>query len=107
MRPLHVVAPGIFQSTSPVRGTTGLFKQGITSVRISIHVPREGDDHRRLQGLDGTWQFQSTSPVRGTTILHVCGVSQHNISIHVPREGDDIDIQKTSQKPMHFNPRPP
>ena len=34
----------VFQSTSPVRGTTPMAKR-IANVRpISIHVPREGDD---------------------------------------------------------------
>ena len=38
----------LFQSTSPVRGTT----EGLSAVRhgqrISIHVPREGDDRSAL-----------------------------------------------------------
>ena len=33
-----------FQSTSPVRGTTVKFLKLFLSMRISIHVPREGDD---------------------------------------------------------------
>ena len=33
-----------FQSTSPVRGTTHYFFAIINITKISIHVPREGDD---------------------------------------------------------------
>ena len=35
---------GEFQSTSPVRGTTGQRWQRSGHYNISIHVPREGDD---------------------------------------------------------------
>ena len=35
----------VFQSTSPVRGTTELAKQPLNAGGISIHVPREGDDY--------------------------------------------------------------
>ena len=34
----------IFQSTSPVRGTTLFLFMLLSSLSISIHVPREGDD---------------------------------------------------------------
>ena len=59
---------GQFLSTSPARGTT-LYKVFISYRQpyISIHVPREGDDLRRVQR-------------RGDA---------GGISIHVPREGDD------------------
>ena len=56
----------IFQSTSPVRGTTG-----------------------RLQIRQYTDKFQSTSPVRGTTAEYLALKNGVIISIHVPREGDD------------------
>ena len=73
-----------FQSTSPVRGTTGFGAPMLEANLISIHVPREGDDNHN-------------------------GVSQHNIyiSIHVPREGDDCNITKCTIRRNHFNPRPP
>ena len=37
----------IFQSTSPVRGTTARLIDGVVVNLISIHVPREGDDNLR------------------------------------------------------------
>ena len=55
-----------FQSTSPVRGTTAGRDPGGEHGGISIHVPREGDDH---------WNR--------------CVYEPNRISIHVPREGDD------------------
>src|SRR5699024_5849690 len=87
-----------------------------TQTRISIHVPREGDDHRSLAFLlrrlrflstspaRGTTnregrlsmenEFLSTSPARGTTILRRISGRRRNISIHVPREGDDrLDLR--------------
>ena len=68
MRLLRVVAPAMrFQSTSPVRGTTS--------------IPARS----RSSGL-----FQSTSPVRGTTRGKKWADRMLLISIHVPREGDDI-----------------
>ena len=56
----------LFQSTSPVRGTTPILKDGDITLVISIHVPREGDDF---------------------VVRMVAG--GQDISIHVPREGDD------------------
>ena len=44
MRPWPVEVAAIFQSTSPVRGTTGLCTDVQELKSISIHVPREGDD---------------------------------------------------------------
>ena len=56
-----------FQSTSPVRGTTPILKDGDLTLVISIHVPREGDDDMAKYGCEDKRVFQSTSPVRGTT----------------------------------------
>ena len=58
----------LFQSTSPVRGTT---------VKI-------------FQIRPSPCEFQSTSPVRGTTLIVCLLVPEPHISIHVPREGDDM-----------------
>ena len=38
-----------------------------TSIRISIHAPREGGDEKRSHGWSRRWQFQSTPPARGAT----------------------------------------
>ena len=62
-------ARNIFQSTCPARGTTSRVTGHILSPFISIHVPREGHDHRRQYQDGGTSTFQSTCPARGTTLL--------------------------------------
>ena len=82
------------------------------SLRISIHVPRVGDDPFGCSSVMLSSPFQSTSPVWGTTGSCAkdhsytsdfnprppCGGRHHNvlfspknfhISIHVPRVGDD------------------
>ena len=78
-----------FLSTSPARGTTTTSSSVCLPTKISIHVPREGDDtnyfckkrlciisiHVPREGDDGKVIFR----VRET----------RPISIHVPREGDD------------------
>ena len=56
-----------FQSTSPVRGTTIAPTLLSRSMTISIHVPREGDDPTSMWPCPRRSSFQSTSPVRGTT----------------------------------------
>ena len=73
-----------FQSTSPVRGTTALCASLELSADISIHVPREGDD-------------QQTGEKEVDFI----------ISIHVPREGDDTNPHASIWVICYFNPRPP
>ena len=75
----------LFQSTSPVRGTTAAASGLGQAHTISIHVPREGDDHFPLVVQVIRLGFQSTSPVRGTTSGHYVQISY------------DAD----------FNPRPP
>ncbi len=74
----------IFQSTSPVWGTTGGGGGVLLNEWISIHVPRVGDDF-------------------GCIILAV----NQTISIHVPRVGDDLGKLVTCRNIPHFNPRPP
>ena len=73
-----------FQSTSPVRGTTGWYQAYVQLANISIHVPREGDDNQM--------------PEKIVNIL---------ISIHVPREGDDQHGPIQPHGRTDFNPRPP
>ena len=75
----------LFQSTSPVRGTTVLFSTlAVVRLLISIHVPREGDDPILKDG--------------DITLA---------ISIHVPREGDDKRVFCFCPDHPDFNPRPP
>ena len=78
------------------------------AAKISIHVPREGDDvpllvHREIIAL-----FLSTSPARGTTRVFAVAVASDGISIHVPREGDDAEpIKQALLFLVDFYPRPP
>ena len=97
----------VFQSTSPVRGTTVILKQRIPVVNISIHVPREGDDGNKVVGWPRLKEFQSTSPVRGTTFTPLLASYSVTISIHVPREGDDPLTAWIPPLTPYFNPRPP
>ena len=79
----------LFQSTSPVRGTTRPAVFFHAKQHISIHVPRAGDDVPNGRVLHLHLEFQSTSPVRGTTVAPRRHERTQAISIHVPRAGDD------------------
>ena len=65
--------------------------------RISIHVPRMGDDRRSpISWSDRpSMRFLSTSPVWGTTAVQHNALqdAQAQISIHVPRMGDDAGFR--------------
>ena len=78
-----------FLSTYPVRGTTLVCPQRLTSVHISIHVPRAGYDPVILFALRVDMKFLSTYPVRGTTAGDTVEFTVRRISIHVPRAGYD------------------
>ena len=100
-----------FLSTSPARGTTPVLGVGMYLIRISIHVPREGDDcsvrcapapgrdfyprpprgGRRAGALDDLARGNFyPRPPRGGRLLAVQSYAPTLlISIHVPREGDD------------------
>ena len=80
----YIATLSLFQSTSPVRGTTLLGVLSPHLLHISIHVPREGDD------------FTAPVPSR-----------PNRISIHVPREGDDKAQITNGIRLADFNPRPP
>ena len=106
--------PGIsnlFQSTFPLRGTTGAHDGLCVEPVISIHVPLAGNDkwqpaeiwllqisvHVPLAGNDvgavvqvvADALFQSTFPLRGTTVAQISNDSADGISIHVPLAGND------------------
>ena len=104
-------SPGYFYPRPPRGGRQLLPFFLLLSAKISIHVPREGDDLSRLcgfficrisihvprEGDDGDFVndrvfrriFLSTSPARGTTDVRKNIGDWEDISIHVPREGDD------------------
>ena len=74
-----------FLSTSPVWGTTAADALIHHRLRISIHVPRMGDDPREAVVCRG----------------------DVDISIHVPRMGDDSRRAKKQTITYYFYPRPP
>ena len=57
--------------------------------RISIHIPRVGDDIRQTRANHKAKEFQSTSPVWGMTREDWDEGTPYIISIHIPRVGDD------------------
>ena len=61
----------------------------IRILRISIHIPRVGDDQKQAASLTVPKVFQSTSPVWGMTLPVVSRGGSLAISIHIPRVGDD------------------
>ena len=115
-RPLSAVrpvVPGVFQSTLPVWGATGMVPLISSPVAISIHAPRVGSDHvnhvpavlalgisihaprvgsdcNRLFSSMLRRAFQSTLPVWGATSVHVSDRGGGGISIHAPRVGSDV-----------------
>ena len=136
MAPCHLLTSiALFLSTSPAWGTTCTWPPGawplrnfyprpprggrrgrstddIIAERISIHVPRVGDDRKHLPpgqvvtvflSTSPAWGttpapaarggaeriFLSTSPAWGTTPTEVMLMTYEDISIHVPRVGDD------------------
>ena len=81
----------VFQSTTPVRGSTARLLIFCGTVIISIHDPRAGIDRLWSSPSGMQREFQSTTPVRGSTLwsnLH--SPTCMKISIHDPRVGIDI-----------------
>ena len=84
-----VAGTAVFQSTSPVRGTTTpVLAQG-QDFQISIHVPREGDDFFVLFVHGVAVVISIHVPREGDDLAVLLQHLAHPISIHVPREGDD------------------
>ena len=78
-----------FLSTSPAWGTTVSCVSSSTDQRLSIHVPRVGDDAIMPSTSLHWFSFLSTSPAWGTTLAFLHGSLAVTLSIHVPRVGDD------------------
>ena len=81
----------VFQSTTPVRGSTCRLPMSPPHRCISIHDPRAGIDRLWSSPSGMQREFQSTTPVRGSTLwsnLH--SPTCMKISIHDPRVGIDI-----------------
>ena len=74
-----------FQSTSPARGTTLAAVRILRATRISIHVPREGDD------------YSGTQPTP---------LGNH-FNPRPPRGGRPANLDSSRLLAHYFNPRPP
>ena len=79
----------LFQSTSPARGTTHSGVVVFYRHKISIHVPREGDDHPAGSQCSSLQDFNPRPPRGGRRAVDDDPEQPLDISIHVPREGDD------------------
>ena len=101
------------QSNFQRRGRTPVSESLRNRLRISIHIPRVGDDVHNIfdplpdfifQSTSPVWgmtytanmvyhkvnEFQSTSPVWGMTSRARRSRYKKDISIHIPRVGDDV-----------------
>ena len=74
---------------------------------ISIHVPREGDDSSRIRQCESLLAISIHVPREGDDDSHGRTFLRTGISIHVPREGDDVLVAEKIVDDQHFNPRPP
>ena len=74
-----------FNPRPPRGGATNTRHRGRIDITISIHAPREGGRHQRVQ--------VENAP--------------HMISIHAPREGGDTAEMVIAIRNRNFNPRPP
>ena len=79
----------LFLSTSPLRGTTDYICDTTINIKISIHVPLAGDDHRFQNLLQSIGYFYPRPPCGGRQIAHRHTIARRRISIHVPLAGDD------------------
>ncbi len=73
-RPFRITAylsPELFQSTFPARGTTQHSCKAGTTPKISIHVPREGNDLGAYSSIRYGFHFNPRSP-RGERPVHNC-----------------------------------
>ena len=96
-----------FQSTCPARGTTQTKHNQVVMRSISIHVPREGHDHRHQYRGGETLKFQSTCPARGTTHRTETLDRRDLFQSTCPARGTtNINILLIKQA-GYFNPRAP
>ena len=88
-------------------GTT--WQQNAThhSCRISIHVPRVGDDARQPRNIQAQQNFYPRPPCGGRLTPQQYGEPPGRISIHVPRVGDDWRFENDQRTWLYFYPRPP
>ena len=84
-----------FQSTLPARGATPRTTALVFLLRISIHAPRTGSDHRRTaHGLVQPQYFNPRSPHGERHAQKSFAALQTHISIHAPRTGSDLAMAK-------------
>ena len=89
-----------------MRGTTHSDTPLSETSRISIHVPREGDDDWILKKIREV-EISIHVPREGDDLRLAMVTQMYYISIHVPREGDDSAACPRCSPHPDFNPRPP
>ena len=91
-----------FQSTCPLRGTTGTQEDPIPYVYDFNPRAPCGARPMRLSASTSPASFQSTCPLRGTTIWPSILASTNGISIHVPLAGHDDNDPGVSRRKSPF-----
>ena len=97
----------VFQSTSPVRGTTQARRPGICGYMNFNPRPPHGGRHMLLLPRVRDRDFNPRPPHGGRRQANSRGRKNSPISIHVPRAGDDKATLRKLPTVTHFNPRPP
>ena len=97
----------LFLSTSLVWGTTPAPCLPCILLRISIHVPRMGDDHSATASYHFANAFLSTSPVWGTTQIRFPAFNKREFLSTSPVWGTTARPQLVVCGVSYFYPRPP
>ena len=125
----HGIAHGLFQSTLPVWGATGVAaakdREKIISIHaprvgsddfmadlvltenISIHAPRVGSDCRSTAFETSSTDISIHAPRVGSDTISVPAAIYWTISIHAPRVGSDFRGYSSPRLRYNFNPRSP
>ena len=102
-----LVDDNVFQSTCPLRGTTFARPVDLTVQNFNPRAPC-GARLVTVKTGPGTYKkFQSTCPLRGTTWVGYFRMVNGTISIHVPLAGHDHPPCRGRSPARHFNPRAP
>ena len=82
--------------------------QRAEALRISIHAPRAGGDHRTLYQRHKALDISIHAPrAGGDGLLMRYTLNGCAISIHAPRAGGDRQARPRETHRAYFNPRPP
>ena len=105
--PTNTVASSVFQSTSPVWGTTKINQHRPKAQPISIHVPRVGDDNARALDLFRNLHFNPRPPCGGRPYSGRFSGRAEAFQSTSPVWGTTFDLVPCGFLPLYFNPRPP